>query len=81
VAHGASLKYPVLRARLRRGSYAEVIKGPARRLRIATSLAECHLSRDEWTKARAVLAPVYETFKQGFNSKGLRIVAQNLSSL
>jgi predicted ATPase/DNA-binding winged helix-turn-helix (wHTH) protein len=51
------------------------------RLRIATSLAERHLARDERVKARAVLAPVYETFKQGFNSKDLRQAAQILSSL
>jgi len=37
------------------------------RLRIATSLAERYLARDERIKARNALAPVYETFKQGFN--------------
>jgi predicted ATPase len=50
------------------------------RLRIATSLAERHLARDERTKARAALAPVYETFKQGFNSKDLRSAVQILGS-
>lgn len=51
------------------------------RLRIATSLAERYLARNERTKARTVLAPVYETFKQGFNSKDLRSAAQILSSI
>lgn len=51
------------------------------RLRIATSLAERHLARDERAKARSVLTPVYETFKQGFNSKDLRRAAQILGSL
>lgn len=51
------------------------------RLRIATSLAERYLARDERTKARAVLTPVYETFKQGFNSTDLRTAAQILSSI
>jgi predicted ATPase/DNA-binding winged helix-turn-helix (wHTH) protein len=51
------------------------------RLRIATSLAERHLARDERAKARSVLAPVYDTFKQGFSSKDLRVAAQILSSV
>lgn len=51
------------------------------RLRIATSLAKRQVARDERTKARAVLAPVYDSFKQGFNSKDLRTAAQILSSL
>jgi predicted ATPase/DNA-binding winged helix-turn-helix (wHTH) protein len=51
------------------------------RLRIATSLAERHLARDERAKARAVLAPVYDTFKQGFNSRDLRRAAQILGTL
>jgi len=51
------------------------------RLRIATSLAESHLARDERTKARTALEPVYETFKQGFSSKDLRNAAQILSSI
>jgi predicted ATPase/DNA-binding winged helix-turn-helix (wHTH) protein len=51
------------------------------RLRIATSLAERHLARGERTKARAVLTPVYETFKQGFNSKNLLTAAQILGSI
>jgi hypothetical protein len=51
------------------------------RLRIATSLAERYLARDQRTKARTLLTPVYETFKQGFNSKDLRIAAQILSSI
>jgi predicted ATPase/DNA-binding winged helix-turn-helix (wHTH) protein len=51
------------------------------RLRIATSLAERHLARDERAKARIALAPVYETFKQGFNSNDLRSAAQILGSI
>jgi predicted ATPase len=51
------------------------------RLRIATSFAERYLARDERTKARAVLGPVYETFKQGCNSKDLRTAAEILSSI
>jgi hypothetical protein len=51
------------------------------RLRIATSLAERHLARDERTKARNVLAPVYESFKQGFNSRDLRSAAGILNSI
>ena len=51
------------------------------RLRIGTALAERHLARDERVKARAALAPVYETFKQGFNSKDLLHAAQILSSI
>ena len=51
------------------------------RLRIATSLAERYLARDERMKARNALAPVYETFKQGFNSKDLRSAVQILGSI
>jgi predicted ATPase/DNA-binding winged helix-turn-helix (wHTH) protein len=51
------------------------------RLRIAISLAQRYLARDEKTKARSVLTPVYETFKQGFSSKDLRNAAQILSSI
>jgi hypothetical protein len=51
------------------------------RLRIATSLAERYLARNERMKAQTALAPVYETFKQGFNSKDLRSAAQILSSM
>ena len=49
------------------------------RLRIATSLAERYLAHDERAKARNVLAPVYDTFKQGFDTKDLLIAAQILS--
>jgi predicted ATPase/DNA-binding winged helix-turn-helix (wHTH) protein len=51
------------------------------RLRIATSLAKRHVAHNEKAKARSVLAPVYETFKQGFNSKDLRRAAWILASL
>lgn len=51
------------------------------RLRIAISLAERHLARDEKTKARSALTPVYETFKQGFDSKDLRRASEILSSI
>jgi predicted ATPase len=51
------------------------------RLRIATSLGKRYVARDERTKARAMLAPVYETFKQGFNSKDLRSAVQILGSI
>ena len=51
------------------------------RLRIATNLAERYLARDERTKARDALAPVYETFRQGFNSLDLRAAAQILGSI
>ena len=51
------------------------------RLRIATSLAERYLARDERIKARNALAPVYENFKQGLNSKDLRSAAQILKSV
>jgi len=51
------------------------------RLRIATSLAERYLARDERMKARNALAPVYETFKQGFTSKDLRAAAEILNSI
>lgn len=51
------------------------------RLRIAMSFAERHLARDERAKARSALAPVYETFKQGFHSRDMRSAAQILSSL
>jgi predicted ATPase len=51
------------------------------RLRIATSLAERYLARNERAKARNALAPVYETFKQGFNSKDLLSAAQLLASI
>jgi predicted ATPase len=51
------------------------------RLRIATGLAKRYLVRDERTKARTVLAPVYEAFRQGFNSKDLRAAAQLLDSI
>jgi predicted ATPase/DNA-binding winged helix-turn-helix (wHTH) protein len=51
------------------------------RLRIATSLAERYLARDERAKARSALAPVFETFKQGLRCKDLRSAAQILSAL
>jgi predicted ATPase/DNA-binding winged helix-turn-helix (wHTH) protein len=51
------------------------------RLRIAISVAERHLVRDERAMARNALAPVYESFKQGFNSKDLSIAAQILSAV
>jgi hypothetical protein len=51
------------------------------RLRIAINSAERHLARDQTTKARGVLAPAYESFKQGFNSKDLRSAAQILSAI
>jgi hypothetical protein len=51
------------------------------RLRIAISLAERHLARDERTKARTTLAPIYEIFKQGLDSKDLRRAAQILISI
>jgi predicted ATPase/DNA-binding winged helix-turn-helix (wHTH) protein len=51
------------------------------RLRIATSLAERHVARDERKKARAALAPVYETFTQGLSSKDLRSAAHILETM
>jgi predicted ATPase/DNA-binding winged helix-turn-helix (wHTH) protein len=51
------------------------------RLRIAIDLAKRHLVRDQTSKARSALAPVYDSFKQGFNSKDLRTAAQILSSI
>jgi predicted ATPase/DNA-binding winged helix-turn-helix (wHTH) protein len=63
------------------GALAKEQDALAWRLRIATSLAERHLARDERIKARNVLAPVFDAFRQGFNSKDLRIGAQILSSI
>lgn len=51
------------------------------RLRIAISLAERHLERDERVKARAVLAPVYEAFNQGFSTRDLSLAAQILRTV
>jgi hypothetical protein len=50
-------------------------------LRIAISLAERHLEREERVKARAVLAPVYETFNQGFRTRDLSLAAQILRTV
>jgi hypothetical protein len=50
-------------------------------LRIAISLAERHLKREERVKARAVLAPVYETFNQGFSTRDLSLAAQILRTV
>ena len=60
---------------------AEEQNALAWRLRIATSLAERYQARDERTKARSVLAPVYEAFRQGFSSNDLRRAAQILDSI
>jgi len=51
------------------------------RLRIAVSLAEHHLARDERPKARGVLGPIYESFKQGFATTDLRKAADILRTI
>jgi len=51
------------------------------RLRIATTLARRYLARGEGSKARAALAPVYEEFKQGFQTRDLQLAAELLADL
>jgi len=51
------------------------------RLRIATTIAERRLKRGDRIKARSALAPVYETFKQGFKTKDLRNALELLGKL
>jgi ATP/maltotriose-dependent transcriptional regulator MalT len=51
------------------------------RLRIATSLARRYLAQDEELKARAALAPVYEGFKQGFQTRDLQLAAELLAEI
>jgi hypothetical protein len=55
--------------------------GLAWRLRIAISLAERHVARDERVKARGALAPVYDCFKQGLKTRDLRIAAEILDTI
>jgi predicted ATPase len=49
------------------------------RLRIATTLARLYLAHDEGSAARAALEPVYERFKQGFQTRDLRVAAALLA--
>ena len=51
------------------------------RLRIATTLARRYLAQDEGSKARAALAPVYEGFKQGFQTRDLQLAAELLAEM
>jgi hypothetical protein len=51
------------------------------RLRIALSLAERYVARDEGPKARATLAPVYDSFKQGLKTRDLRKAAEVLNAI
>jgi hypothetical protein len=51
------------------------------RLRIAISLAERHLARDEGPKARAALAPVYDSFRQGLKTRDLRRATEILDAI
>jgi predicted ATPase len=51
------------------------------RLRIALSLAERYLARDEGPKARATLTPVYDSFKQGLKTRDLRKAAEILNAI
>jgi predicted ATPase/DNA-binding winged helix-turn-helix (wHTH) protein len=51
------------------------------RLRIAATIATRHLLRGDRTKARTALAPVYESFKQGFKTKDLLGAAALLGEL
>ncbi len=49
------------------------------RLRIATTLARLYLAHDEGSAARAALEPVYERFKQGFQTRDLQVAAALLA--
>lgn len=51
------------------------------RLRIATTLARRYLAEDKGSKARSVLAPVYEGFKQGFETRDLQLAAELLDEM
>jgi hypothetical protein len=51
------------------------------RLRIAVTLAHLYLAQDEGSAARAALEPVYERFKQGFQTRDLQIAAALLAEM
>jgi predicted ATPase/DNA-binding winged helix-turn-helix (wHTH) protein len=51
------------------------------RLRIATTLARLYLAQNEGSEARAALEPVYERFKQGFQTRDLQAAATLLAEM